>query len=56
MAKDPCIEYGVSIKGINRKCTNDNFIDVLVCVDREYQDDNTLTRFFQYKACRKNYK
>lgn len=46
MAKDPCIEYGVSIKGINRKCTNDNFIDVLVCVDREYQDDNTLTRFF----------
>lgn len=53
MAKDPCIEYEVSINGINRKCTNDNFIDVLVCVDREYQDDNALTRFFSIRRAEK---
>ena len=53
MAKDSCIEYGTQIMGKACKCTNSNFIDVLICIDRECQEDNAMTRFFSIRRAEK---
>lgn len=53
MAKDYCIEYGVQHKGWKRKCTNYNFLDVLICIDHDYNSMNIVDWIFSIRRAEK---
>lgn len=53
MAKDYCVEYGVQHKGWKRKCTNYNFLDVLICIDRDYTGINIVDWIFSIRRAEK---